>query len=122
MTEFSVQPYKTVTVRSYMKYDNAEEFARALTVSFVKGAGGRVGHLWWANGILFRHFPFAPSDVLSKEYILGNFLIDHIEFTTMPQYKNEIRVDEFVVTVGDVTNHMFFNDFSKWIKTSLVKK
>jgi len=122
MTKFSVQPYKTVTARSYMRYDSAEDFARALTVAFAKGSSGRIGHLWWANGIVFRHFPFAPSDALSKQYLLGNFMIDHIEFAPMPQYKNEIRVEEFIVTVGDVTNHIFFNDFTKWIKTNLAKK
>lgn len=122
MTDFKVTPYKEVTVRSYMRYKNANELARSMTAPIPRGQVNKIGNLFWANGILFRHFTFPSSDSLTKEYMSGHLPIDHIEYAPMPQFQHEVRGDDIAVTLIDVTNHILFNELTKWIKTKLEKQ
>lgn len=119
MTEFAVEPYKKVTVRSYMRYESAEAYARALTQNMMRGMGGRMGNFFWANGILFKHSPYAQSDSVTKQYLEGHLPIDHLEYAPMPEFRNEIRVEDFVVTVINVSEHTLFRDLTRWITETL---
>jgi hypothetical protein len=122
VTIFTLEPYKKITVRSYMRYENPETFARALTIGVPRGFGGRVGNLFWANGILFRHFPYAPTDSVSKQHLRGILPIDHIEYASMSEFQNEIRVDDFTVSITNVSAHTTFNALTKWITKKLEKR
>lgn len=121
MTIFTLEPYKKITVRSYMKYDDPDTFARSLTLAVPRGVVGRVGNLFWANGILFRHFAYPPTDSVSKQHLLGRLPVDHIEYAVVPQFRNEIRVDDMVISIIDVSNHTTFNALTKWIMKKLEK-
>lgn len=105
-----------------MRYENPETFARALTIGVPRGFGGRVGNLFWANGILFRHFPYAPTDSVSKQHLRGILPIDHIEYASMSEFQNEIRVDDFTVSITNVSAHTTFNALTKWITKKLEKR
>ena len=122
MTIFTLQPYKKITVRSYLKFDSPELFVESITNSIPRGAIGRIGNLFWANGVLFRHYAYVTTDSVSKQHLLGHLPIDHIEYALMPEFRAEIRIGEMVVTVVDVSNHTFFKEFTKWIKQKLEKR
>jgi len=102
-----------------MRYESAEAFATAITQTFMRGTAARAGNIFWANGILFKHSTFAASDSVITEYLKGNLPLDHIEYAPMPKFRNEIRIEEFVVTVIDVSNHTLFKELTKWIKKNL---
>lgn len=122
MTNFRTVPYREVTIRSHMRYKNAHEFARAVTAPIPKGQVDKIGSLFWANGIVFRHFTFAASDSLTKEYLSGHLPIDHIEYAPMPQFQHEIQGDGIAITLIDASNHLLFNELTAWIKTKLEKQ
>jgi len=105
-----------------MKFESPETFAQTLTNSIPRGALNRIGNLFWANGILFRHFAYVSTDSVSKHHLLGHLPIDHIEYALMPEFRPEIRVNEIVVAIIDVSNHTLFKDLTKWIKQKLEKK
>src|SRR5260370_5910272 len=99
MTIFALKPYNKITVRSYMKFDNPEAFVLYITNNVPRGVTGKVGNLFWANGILFRHFSYPPTDSVSKQHLMGHLPVDHIEYTLMPEFRAEIRIDEMIVTI-----------------------
>ena len=105
-----------------MKFDSPEAFVAYFTNSIPKGAVGRIGNLFWANGILFRHFTYAQTDSISKQYLLGHLPLDHIEYAPMPKFRTEIQMGEIIVAAIDVSNHTFFKELTKWIKRNLEKK
>lgn len=121
MVTISLEPYKKITVRSYTRFQSPEEFAQGITSNIPRGTFGRVANLFWANKILFRHFPYATTDSISKQYLMGNLPLDHIEYAPMPHFRPEIKVDEMAITVMNVSNHTFFDVFSKWIAQKLEK-
>ena len=122
MPTFTLEPYKKITVRSYLRFDSPESFAKNMTNGIPRGAAGRIGNLLWANGILFRHFAYLQTDSVSKQYLMGHLPIDHIEYAPMLEFRSEIRIDEMIITVTDVSNHTFFKELTKWIKQKLEKK
>jgi hypothetical protein len=117
-----LKPYEKITVRSYLKHESPEALVDAITLSLVRGQGGRIGGLLWAHGILFRHYPYANSEALAKEYLKAHLPIDHVEFAHMPEFRGEIRTGEFVLTVLDVSNHLTLATLAKWIANNLVNK
>lgn len=121
MTEFLIEPYRKVSVRSYMRYESADAWARAITQS-LRGMGGRIGNYFWANGIMFKHATYVPSDSVTKQYLEGHLPLDHIEYAPMPEFRSEIRIDDAVVTLVDVSAHTLFRDLTMWIKETLEQK
>lgn len=122
MTIFQLVPYKKIVVRSTMKFESPEAFAQNLASGVPRGVVGRVGNLFWANGIVFRHFPYIPTDSISKQNLLGILHIDHIEYAILPAFINEIRVGDITVSLLDVSNHMTFSGLTKWIAQKLEKR
>jgi len=122
LTQFVVEPYKQVTIRSYMRYESVEAFVGAATQTFMRGMGGRIGNFFWANGVLFKHSPYAQTDSVTKQYLEGNLTLDHIEYALMPEFRNEMRIEDFVLTVLNVSEHTLFKELTKWIKGTLEKK
>ena len=122
MTEFAEEPYTKVTVRSFMRYENADQYARAMTLNIPRGMGGRAGNLFWANGVVFKHANFSPTESLTKQYLLRHLPIDHLEYAPMPNYQPEINTEGITVTIIDVTNHTLFNSLTKWIKEKIEKR
>ena len=118
----SLEPYKKITIRSYLKHESPQAFVDAITLPLVKGTVPKLGGLLWANGVVFRHFPYSPTDTLTREYLGGHLLIDHLEFAPMSEYEKEIRYEGFVVTVADVSNHSTFKELAKWVAGNLLNK
>jgi hypothetical protein len=120
--EFAFEPYQKVIVRSHIQYANPEEFVSTIFLTTPEGIQSRTA-LNWAHGILFRFFPFAPTDSMSKEYIEGRLLWDHVEFAPMPAYRGEIAVPGkplIVVSVVDVTRHALLGPFAEWASRTLM--
>jgi len=122
MTIFQLTPYKKIVVRSTMRFASPEEFAQNLTVGVPRGVVGRVANSFWANGIVFRHFPYIPTDSISKQNLLGILHLDHIEYAVMPTFSNEIRIGEITVSILDVSNHTTFSGLTKWIMQKFEKR
>jgi hypothetical protein len=118
----SVEPYQKITIRSYLEHQSPQAFVDAITLPLVKGTNARMGGLLWANGVLFRNFPYAPTDSVTKEYLKGHLLIDLLEFAPMSEYTKEIRNEEFVVTVTDVSNHITLRELAMWVANNLLIK
>jgi hypothetical protein len=118
----SVEPYQKITIRSYLEHQSPQAFVDAITLPLVKGTNARMGGLLWANGVLFRNFPYSPTDSVTKEYLKGHLLIDLLEFAPMSEYTKEIRNEEFVVTVTDVSNHVTLRELAMWVANNLIKK
>ena len=115
-----LEPYQKITIKSYLRHENPEAFVGAITHSLVRGAGGRVGGLLWANGVVFRHFNYAPSESINKEYLKGHLPIDYIEFAPMSEFRGEIHTGDFIATVLDVSNHSTFAKLAEWITNNLL--
>ena len=104
-----------------MRYESADAFAKAATQTFIPGMPARTGNFFWANGILFKHSPYIGSDSIIKQYLEGHLPLDHIEYAPMPEFRKEIHVDAFVLTVIDVSTHTLFRELTKWIKETWEK-
>lgn len=122
MTTFELEPYKKIIVRSTMRFDSPEDFVRNMTIVVPRGTVGRIGNLFWANGIMFRHFPYVPTDSTSKQNILGNLYLDHVEYALMPAFRPEIRNGEISIALTDVSNHTTFAGLTKWIMQKVEKR
>lgn len=121
--EMAFEPYKKVSFKSYLQYDNPEEMVNTLTISIPPGVPAQY-ILKWANGILFQFATFKPADSLIKEYIAGHLLWDHIDFAPMPQYTPEIQVPSkpmVAITVIDLSHHSLFVSVTEWIRENLLK-
>lgn len=117
-----LEPYERITIRSYLKYESPEAFANAITLSIGRGVPGRLGGLFWARGVIFKHYPYSPSDSINKEYLNGHLPIDHVEFAPMSELRSEIRIGEVIVTVMDVSNHQTLGALADWITDNLLDK
>jgi len=120
--EVVVEPYDKITIRSYLQHPNPEAFVDAVTLPLSREGGGRIGGMVWANGVLFRHFPYTPTDTISKEYLRGHLPLDHLEFASMPEFRREIHSGGFIVTVLDVSDHLTLGLLAKWIASNLLDK
>lgn len=113
--EIKFEPYNKITIRNCMYHNKVDDFAGAMTLALSREGGGRLGHLLWGSGILFRHSPFAPSDAMTKEYLQGHLPIDNIEFTEMASFKDEIYYKQYTITVLDISNNVILGNIAKWI-------
>jgi hypothetical protein len=118
--KFLFEPYDRVTVRNYMQYNSPADFADAITLSMLRGGGGRFGNLLWAHGVLFRHSPYSPTDTMSKEYLDGHLLLDNLEFTPMRQYQRELRHEEFMISILNVSNNYVLSRLAEWVANTLI--
>jgi hypothetical protein len=119
--EISYTPYEKIIIRSYMEFDTPRSLSESIASEIIKGIPQP--RLFWANGILFRYFPFYASEAISAELIKGVLNIDQIEFSLMNDFKNEIQVSSTLkLKVLNVTNHALFNPLAKYIKDNIAKK
>ena len=103
-----------------MRHENAQTFVATLTSVLHKGAGPKVGTLYWANGVLFRYTGFNPTDSINKEFLNRCLPLDLLEFSSMPKFKEEIRSGEFIVTVINVSHHNTHDELTRWIAKNLI--
>lgn len=122
--EVAFEPYNKVTFQSYLSYESVEAFIKVYSFTSPQGVPFQA-KFFWANGILFRYFPHAPSDPLAKELLKGHLIIDHLEFAPMPKYEQEIKVPDRpmgTIVVLDVSKHAVFNPLTKWIRKNMLKE
>jgi hypothetical protein len=124
--EVEFEPYKKITFQSHMAYKDANEFVQAVTSGVSAPPGIQIqARLFWANGILFRHFAHPPSEALSKELLSGHIIFDHIEFAPMETFSNDLKIDGIpgvTVAVLDVSKHVVFDPLTKYIRDNLLAK
>jgi hypothetical protein len=121
--QIAFEPYQKVTFQSYLKYDSAQEFANVIGLSSPPGVPAQ-GKLYWANGVLFRFYNHNPSEALSKEWLSGHVIFDHIEFAPMPTFTNEIKIANrplITIFVINVTKHVVFDPLTAYIKENFLK-
>jgi hypothetical protein len=122
--EVQFEPFKKVTFQSHLCFESGEAFANVIAILNPPGIPMQT-RLFWANGIVFRFFPHAPSEALAKEILNGHLVWDHIEFAPMPQFRSELKVAErplVTINVQDVSKHAVFGPVTKWIRDNLVVK
>ena len=121
--EINFEPYEKVTFRSHLNYGSVEKFVSMIGLGTPPGVPSRT-RLYWANGVLFRHFSLPPTDAYSKELIKSHLFLDHIEFAPMPEYQKEIQAlpekPLATIFVLDVSEHVVFDPLTKWIKENLL--
>jgi hypothetical protein len=116
--EFVYEPWETITFRSFAKYETADQYVNALAAGTPEGAAAH-GTLNWASGVLFRYFPFAPSDAVGQAYLNRRLAWDHIEFAPLPKFVKEIKSPErplVVFTIMDVSNNELLRQFAEWLQ------
>jgi len=117
--DISIESYKKITIRAYTHHANPEAFVKRI---FMGVQLGTPMYLYWGNGILTRYFTYNQTDAVIKEYLNGHLPIDYLEFSSMPTYRKEIRIADFVATVIDYSKHQVIDPLTKWIATNFVKK
>jgi hypothetical protein len=120
----SVKPYQRITIRSVVEYDSPQAFVDAITLHMPREIPPKLNTIWlyWANSVLFRHFPYPPTDSVTREYLIGHFPIDNLEYCTMPTYSKEISSGAIFVPVIDVSNHLLLSAVAGWIADRLRSK
>jgi hypothetical protein len=122
--EISFEPYKKLSFRSYLEYDSPEDLARNIALSIPSGVPVQAT-LRWSNGVLFAIAAFQQSESVSKEYLAGHVLYDHIDFALMSKYQKTIKLPEKPMVAVNITNlseHPLFGNLGEWIKGNLAKK
>jgi hypothetical protein len=61
----------------------------------------------------------APND---REYLRRILPLDFVEFTSMPEFKKELRRGEFIIGVLDLSNHHTHNILTRRIVENLISK
>ena len=130
MTEAKViiQPYSAIVIRGYMKFDSPKSFAENMLASIARTPkdlpdGTIIGRLFWSNGVVFRHFPFAQTETVTRELLSGRINYDHLEFAEMKQYQKEITVGNGLkVEVSNVSGHSVFDSLTKYLSSELLSK
>lgn len=123
-----VQPYNSITIKGYMKFDSPKDFAESILASIARTPkdlpeGTIIGRLFWSNGVVFRHYPFAQTEAVTKVLLEGKIYYDHVEFAEMPQYQKEISVgDGLKVEVSDFSGHSVFDKLTEYISKKLLSK
>ena len=122
--EISVEPYKRIVIRSYMQFASPEYLVSSIAAHIPKAVIGRIGSLLWSNEIVFKQVSLPNSEVVSKELLLGNLWIGHIDFAHMPRFQPDIMIPDGDVTfsVIDTTGHTTFDGLTSWIRSHLLKK
>lgn len=114
MSEVIYEQYKKIVVRSFMRFESPQVFAENVFSETLKG--NQIPRLFWASGILFRHFPYFPSEAVSQQLIEGVLNIDHIDYAEMKEYKKEINVAaNQKIKVLNVTSHTVFSNLTSYI-------
>jgi hypothetical protein len=122
--EVAFEPYKKVSFHSYLMYESSEAFTNVIALSTPPGVPVQA-RLFWSSGVLFRFFPHPPSEAVAKEIVNGHLIWDHIEFASMPEYVNELKVEErplVRIKVLNVSNHVILEPVTKWIRDNLIRK
>jgi hypothetical protein len=122
--EFTLAPYTRVSIRSYLEHESPEQLATALAKAVPPNVPSQTV-LRWANGVLFAATNFLPTDSVSKEYLAGHLLWDHVDFAIMPEFRDVIQLPEkplFTIGVIDLSKHSLFGPFADWIRNNLTRK
>ena len=118
------EPYKKLSFRSYLEYDTPEELLDTMLMSVPPDLTARVA-LRWANGVLLAVGQFQQSDIVSKEFMEGHLIWDHIDFALMPQYRRTLVLAErplIVINVLDLSQHSIYAPLAEWLKENLSTK
>jgi hypothetical protein len=118
MTDFKIEPYIVVTIRSYHQFRDVPAFLNSVSTQIPPGAPGRVGPMLWSNGVIFGFAAYAPSESLTDEYLKGHLPWDNLDFAPMPNFEAEMRLPgrEVVFTARDVSEHSLMGPLGKWIR------
>ncbi len=122
--EIAVEPYKKLSFRSYLEYPSPDDLANTVAAAIPPGVPASTA-MRWSNGVLFSIASFQPSDSLTKEWIAGNVLYDHIDFSVMPQYQKEIKLPDkpmVVINLLNLSEHPIFGPLGEWIMKNIAKK
>lgn len=120
MTNVEYDPYEKIIIKSYIPFKTPKEFAENMIANIPPGVRVRLS-AFWANGVVFKHYPFYPTESISNEYLKGNLYIDHVEFAPMKTFQKEIIVNqEAKINVLDVSKHTVFSLLTDFIAKHLL--
>lgn len=92
------EPRKFVIIHELASYDTVEEMAKAWTAGLPLGSPPL--QFRWVNGIAFvALIPPIIGDIIADEMIEGRLHVDHVSFAPMPEFKEEITVEESNITI-----------------------
>ena len=114
------EPRKEIIIHEYTKYDSPNE----LITSAVSGVppGSVLTALKWVDGVLLSFTPFPRDAITVKEIMEGKVHWDHVNFTLMSEYKEQIITETGVtVVITDVSKNPSFEAVAEFIKATLAK-
>jgi len=114
LTEISVEPYRKLVIRTYMRYGSYEEMAREIAY----GVPIPTVMLRWSKGILFNFVSYQPTDSVMRQLMDGVLYWDHLDFAEMPEYREEIPLagSPARVLVRNLTGHPLFDQVAEFVK------
>lgn len=121
MTEISVEPYRKLVIRTYMRYRSYEEMARQIAAG-AYGVPMSTVVLRWSKGILFNFVSYQPTDSVMRQLMDGILYWDHLDFAEMPEYKEEIPLagSPARVLVRNLTGHPLFDQVAEFVRANLL--
>jgi len=124
MTDFKVEPYIVVTIRSYHQFKDAPALLKSVSAGIPPGTPARVGPILWSNGVLFGFAAYTASESLTDEYLKGHLPWDNLDFAPLVEFQDELRIPgkEVVFAVKDVSDHSLLGPLGKWIMTNFLRK
>jgi hypothetical protein len=86
------KPWEEVVIHENIRY-SLEDFIKLC--SFGVQPGGLANPLQWAEGVVFRATPMAPTEDIVKEMLVGKIHWSAVEWALMPKYQP-------VTMIGDI--------------------
>jgi len=78
---------------------------------------------YWAEGVLFIHFPLMPdTNDLMEKYLDGKIYWSSVSFALMPKYASSIKVSGLEIPVVNVSEHPVMRETAKWLREQAKRK
>ena len=91
MVKVTHKQWEEVVIHESINY-TLEKFINIHTLGIQ--AGGVTNPLNWAKGVVFKHVPMPPIDIIIQEQLNGKVHLSSVEWALMPKYKNFILIEE----------------------------
>lgn len=113
MVEFIHEEWKKVVVHEINKFD-CDALAELHTIGLT--FGGRGIPLLWANGVVFEHTVFPPTEDIIRDQLKGIIHWVSLQFAFMPEHKKLITANNISIQVADVHSNKLFCAMADWLK------
>jgi hypothetical protein len=109
MTDFILEPYKTIRIRDIIKM-NLDDLVNMISTL-------ESSYAYWADGALFVSFAMNESEELAKKELQGETYFDKVIFTKYDKYTKTAKSSTNVeINVLNVQKSHLYRDLISWLK------